>query len=131
MTQSFRIGQVVHLLTKAELVDNVLYVLAISVEVLDEVHLEALGVDLGLEFLHREARGVAEGIAGDLEQDWLLVGNVGCVKLRFALQDGIFGGLQQDVQTVKDRHRHDDLLVFTFLKGEDQHIVRDVPDEGE
>lgn len=82
-------------------------------------------------FVHREARGVAEGIAGDLEQDWLLVGNVGCVKLRFALQDGIFGGLQQDVQTVKDRHRHDDLLVFTFLKGEDQHIVRDVPDEGE
>ena len=53
------------------------------------------------------------------------------ILLRFALQDGIFGGLQQDVQTVKDRPRHDDLLVFTFLKGEDQHIVRDVPDEGE
>ena len=118
-------------MTKAELVNDVLYVLAIAVEILDEVHLKALGIDLGLEFFHRESRGVAEGIAGDLEQDGLLVGDVSRVQLGFALQDGILGGLQQDIQTAKDRHGHDDLLVFTFLKGVDQHIVGDVPDEGE
>ncbi len=66
-----------------------------------------------------------------MEQDRLLVGDVGCVQLRFALQNSILGGLQQDVQTAEDRHRHDYLLVFTFLKGVDQHIVGDVPDEGE
>ena len=95
--QAFGIGQVVHLLAKTELVDDILHILAVAVEILDEVHLEALGIDLGLELFHREARSVAEGIAGDLEEDRLLVGNVGRVQLRFALQDSILGGLQQDI----------------------------------
>ena len=66
------VGEVVHLLLELELLDDVLHVVAEAIEILQEVLFQPHGIDLAAQRLHGEARRVAEGIARDGIQLYLL-----------------------------------------------------------
>ena len=64
-------------------------------------------------------------------QDGILILDVALVKFLFHSEQRFLGRLQQHVDTAEHHHRHDDLLIFTFLEGINQYICRYVPDERE
>ena len=130
-TEATSLCEVVNLLTEFELVDNVLYILRESIEILNDVHLQTLRVNLVFQRLHREGTGVVEWITRHLSEKRSIINNVMAVAELLLLENGSLGGFKEHVDATQHHERQDNFLVVALLKSMHQHIVGDVPDEGE
>ena len=130
-TQTLRLRQVIHHLAQMELVNDVLYIFAESIQIIGEVHLQAQRVCFALQRLHGELRGVVEWVARRLIEYGVLILNVVVVQHLLSCQQHLLGGFQQHVNAPQHHHGHDDFLILAFLEGINKHICRDIPDERE
>ena len=61
--QTFCLRQIVNHLAKMQFFHDVKHILAVTVQIFDEVHLQSLSVYFALQCLHRKLRGVVERVA--------------------------------------------------------------------
>jgi hypothetical protein len=77
----------------------------------------------------RGGRRVVEGLASRAAQCAILVGDLGGIQLLLHSQHGLFGGLQQRIQTAQHDEGQDHVAVLAAHIDVTQPVVGDVPDE--
>ena len=125
--QPLLLRELVHPVAHLELVDDVLDVGREAVEVVDDVRLQTLRVDLVLQRLHREGRGIVERMARNGREERFVVGEPRRIAERLLLHHLGLRLLEHHVNAPQHHERKDDLLVVALLERLHQNIICDIP----
>ncbi len=119
------------MITKFEVLDDVLDVWRETIEVILEVGKELLLTAPRFEIAQGEARSVVKGLARGIAKRSALLGDARVVENLLGVEHLLLGWFEHRIHAPDDAHRQDDVRIFAALEEVAEHVVGDTPDKGD
>ncbi|BFU91373.1 MAG: hypothetical protein NTAFB01_25600 [Nitrospira sp.] len=119
------------LITKLEVLKNVLNVLREAIEVVLEIGEQLLPAAAGLEIAQSKLRGVVESLARSITERRALLSDACHIEHLLGVQHLLLGRLEHRIHAPDDAHRQNHIRILAPLKQIPKDIIRNTPDKGD